>query len=120
VDNRLYVGNLPWETDDMELRSLFEEACGANSVEEVSVMIDRQTRRSRGFGFVTMVSSELATKAIQTFEGKKYKGRPLKVDRAAEPSSNRRNERYAGNNERSGNGFKSRRDNRYDSGNSSY
>jgi RNA recognition motif-containing protein len=77
----LYVGNLPWSIDDQGLTNLFA-AHGA--VKRAKVVKDRETNRSRGFGFVTMGSPAEGQAAIQALNGTDCDGRPLRV-RAAEP-----------------------------------
>ena len=77
---KLYVGNLPYNTNDDELRQLFEEY---GSVESANVVSDRETGRSRGFGFAEM-DDEGADKAIRALDGKDFGGRPLRIDEARE------------------------------------
>ncbi len=77
----LYVGNLPWSIDDQGLTNLFA-AHGA--VKRAKVVKDRETGRSRGFGFVTMDNAADGQAAIQALNGTDCEGRPLRV-RAAEP-----------------------------------
>jgi RNA recognition motif-containing protein len=76
---KIYVGNLPFSTTDEELRGMFV-AHGA--VSSAQVVIDRETGRSRGFGFVEMASDEEARKAIEAMNGQKTGGRPLVVNEA--------------------------------------
>lgn len=76
---RLFVGSLPWSTTDVELKELFAQA---GTVAEATIVIDRQTGRSKGFGFVEMSSDEEATKAIEMFNGKEFGGRTLVVNEA--------------------------------------
>jgi cold-inducible RNA-binding protein len=73
----IYVGNLPWSCSDDELRELFEPF---GAVEGARIITDRETGRSRGFGFVQMASAEEAGKAIQALDGQDLGGRPLKVN----------------------------------------
>jgi len=75
----LYVGNLPHSTTEAELRNIFE-AHGA--VEKVSVVTDRDTGRSRGFGFVEMTNASEADKAIAALNGTDLGGRPLTINEA--------------------------------------
>jgi cold-inducible RNA-binding protein len=75
----LYVGNLPHSTTDSELRNLFS-AHGA--VENVSIITDRETGRSRGFAFVEMPDSGEAEKAIAALNGSDLGGRTLNVNEA--------------------------------------
>ncbi len=76
---KLYVGGLPYQTTDDELRSLFAEA---GAVESANVIMDKMTGRSRGFGFVTMPNDDEATKAIETMNGKEMGGRTITVNEA--------------------------------------
>ena len=75
----LYVSNLPYQTTDDDLREAFE-AYGA--VESAVVIRDKETGRSRGFGFVEMPNQEEGTAAIEAMHGKPFQGRPLTVNEA--------------------------------------
>ena len=75
----LYVGNLPHSTTEAEVRNVFE-AHGA--VEKVTLVTDRETGRSRGFGFVEMTNAEEADKAIAALNGSDMGGRPLTINEA--------------------------------------
>lgn len=74
---KLYIGNLPYSADDAGLESHF---AAAGTVESAAVVTDRETGRSRGFGFVEMSSQEEADAAISMFDGKEMDGRELKVN----------------------------------------
>lgn len=76
---KLYVGNLAFKTSGEDLRELFSQV---GTVESASVVEDRETGRSRGFGFVEMASSEEGRKAIEQFNGKEINGRNLTVNEA--------------------------------------
>ncbi|HLM56131.1 MAG TPA: RNA-binding protein [Pyrinomonadaceae bacterium] len=76
---KLYVGNLSFQTSSDELQQLFAQA---GTVESASVVEDRETGRSRGFGFVEMASTEEGNAAIQQFNGKELNGRTLTVNEA--------------------------------------
>jgi RNA recognition motif-containing protein len=76
---KLYVGNLSFQTSSEDLRDLFSQA---GTVESASVVEDRDTGRSRGFGFVEMASREEGEAAIQQFNGKELNGRTLTVNEA--------------------------------------
>ena len=76
---KLYVGNLSFQTSSDDLNQLFAQA---GTVESAAVVEDRETGRSRGFGFVEMSSKEEATKAIEQFNGKEINGRNLNVNEA--------------------------------------
>lgn len=82
---KLYVGNLAFETSSNELQTLFAQA---GTVESVSLIEDRETGRSRGFGFVEMSTKEEGAKAVEQFNGKDLGGRTLKVNEA-KPRENR-------------------------------
>ena len=81
MGNRLYVGNLSFDANADTVREAFS-ACG--DITDVQVMSDRETGRSRGFGFVTMGSVEGARKAIREMNGAMLDGRALKVNEAEE------------------------------------
>ena len=76
---KLYVGNLPFNTTENELQELFSQA---GPVQEVMLMQDKFTGKSRGFAFVTMSSDQEAQNAITQFNGKTIEGRPLTVNEA--------------------------------------
>lgn len=82
MGRRLYVGNLPYTVEEQELRELFEKH---GTVRSVSVIRDRETRRSRGFGFVEFEEPDPATKARDTMQGFELHGRPLRVNEAVDP-----------------------------------
>ena len=79
MEAKLYVGNLPYTTVDADLESLFSQA---GTVKSAQVIKDRQSGRSKGFGFVEMSSTEEAENAITMFHGKDFSGRPLTVNLA--------------------------------------
>jgi RNA recognition motif-containing protein len=79
MSTKLYVGNLSFDTTELDLQDLFAEA---GQVQEVALMQDKFTGKSRGFAFVTMSSAEEAQKAISSFHGKNVQGRPLTVNEA--------------------------------------
>ncbi|HEX8633209.1 MAG TPA: RNA-binding protein [Pyrinomonadaceae bacterium] len=79
MGTKLYVGNLSFRTTGDELRDLFAQA---GEVESASVIEDRETGRSRGFGFVEMATPEGAAAAIEQFNGKDLGGRALTVNEA--------------------------------------
>jgi RNA recognition motif-containing protein len=76
---KLYVGNLAFQTSSEELQTLFSQA---GTVESVSLIEDRETGRSRGFGFVEMSTKEEGAAAISQFNGKDLGGRALNVNEA--------------------------------------
>ena len=76
---KLYVGNLSFQTTEADLTSMFEQH---GSVESVKIITDRDTGRSKGFGFVEMNDDEAAEKAIAQLNGKEVGGRALTVNEA--------------------------------------
>src|SRR5437016_6670647 len=76
---KIYVGNLSFQTTDADLNSMFSEV---GQVESVQIITDRDTGRSKGFGFVEMSDDEAAAKAIERFNGKEVNGRALTVNEA--------------------------------------
>jgi RNA recognition motif-containing protein len=76
---KLYVGNLAFQTSSEDLEHLFSQA---GTVESVSIVEDRNTGRSRGFGFVEMATREEGETAISLFNGKEVNGRNLNVNEA--------------------------------------
>jgi len=81
MGKKLYVGNLAFSVTDKDLQDLFAQA---GTVESASVITDRATGQSRGFGFVEMSSNAEAQQAVQQFDGQDLKGRALKVNEARE------------------------------------
>jgi cold-inducible RNA-binding protein len=79
MSTKLYVGNLAFQTTSEQLQTMFAQA---GTVESVSLIEDRETGRSRGFGFVEMQTKEEGAAAIQQFNGKDLDGRALKVNEA--------------------------------------
>ena len=76
---KLYVGNLSFDTSSSELQGLFAQT---GKVENVNLIEDRETGRSRGFGFIEMSTAEEGAAAIQKFNGHEVGGRALKVNEA--------------------------------------
>jgi len=76
-NNKLYVGNLSFDTSEAELEELFSQH---GEVASAKVITDRDTGRPRGFGFVEMVRAEDAQKAIENLDGHEFMGRNLKVN----------------------------------------
>ena len=79
ANTKLYVGGIPYRTTEDELRTAFEEA---GQVASASIIMDRMTGRSRGFGFVEMADEAGATAAIDRWDGKEFDGRTLSVSNA--------------------------------------
>lgn len=75
---KLYVGNLPWSVDEKGLKELFADY----KADEANLIVDKFSRRSKGFGFVTINDDESAKKALSEMNGKELEGRPLKVSEA--------------------------------------
>ena len=82
MGTRLYVGNLPFDVDELQIRTLFQE--GGREVAEVKVVMDRETGRPRGFAFVEMTSQADAQAAIAAMNGREVGGRALTVNEARE------------------------------------
>ncbi len=81
MSKKIYVGNLPWATTSSDLEAMFQEYGEVTSAE---VIMDRETGRSRGFGFVQMPGNEEADSAMNALNGKDMGGRPLVVNEARE------------------------------------
>jgi RNA recognition motif-containing protein len=90
---KLYVGNLSYQTTSDQLQALF---ANIGEVEEVAVIEDRDTGRSKGFAFVSMTNDSEAQQAIQELDGKDLDGRNIKVSEARPraPRDDRRNSRW--------------------------
>src|SRR5258707_7895283 len=97
---KLYVGNLSFQTTSEDLRDHFAQA---GNVESASVVEDRMTGRSRGFGFVEMSTAEEAAAAIEQLNGKEFAGRNLTVNEAR-PRTDRGPGNYGGGNRGGGGG----------------
>jgi RNA recognition motif-containing protein len=95
MNSKLYVGNLPYTATEDELRELFSQA---GTVTSVVIITDRDTGRSKGFGFVEMSSPAEAQKAISMFDGHTVNDRQLRVNEARPPEAR---------SERGGGGFRS-------------
>jgi RNA recognition motif-containing protein len=83
MNRKLYVGNLPYETDEAALQELFSQA---GTVDTVQVMRDRETGRARGFAFVEMASEADAQNAINQLNERPFGGRTLAVNEARPPA----------------------------------
>ncbi len=99
MGSKLYIGNLSFNTTDQELEQLFAEF---GKVVSATVVKDRDTDRSRGFGFVEFASQAEAQKAKEAMDGKDVGGRALKVDEAREPKSRGGQDRRSGGGDRGG------------------
>ena len=96
MENKLFVGNLPWAATESDIRAHFSQAGEVTSVE---VMMDKFTGRPRGFAFVTMANAQAAQDAIAKTENVDFMGRPLKVN-VARPREERPS--FGGDRPRSG------------------
>lgn len=76
MSKKLFIGNLSFQATSESLKEHFEQA---GAVDNVKIVTDRMSGRSKGFGFVEMVDEASAQKAIETFNGKDFMGRPLTV-----------------------------------------
>jgi len=94
---KLYVGGLSYNTTEATLKETFAQA---GTVETATVIIDKMTNRSKGFGFVEMSTEEEAQKAIELFDGKELDGRVVKVNEAKpmEPRAPRTGGGFGGGN----------------------
>jgi RNA recognition motif-containing protein len=92
MGNKLYVGNLPFSATDQSMMDLFSQA---GTVTSAKIITDRDSGRSKGFGFVEMSSSEEAQAAISKFNGTDNGGRPMTVSEA-KPQEKRDNNRPRG------------------------
>ncbi|MEM1186442.1 MAG: RNA-binding protein, partial [Planctomycetota bacterium] len=82
---KLYVGNMSFDTSEAELRDVFSQH---GEVVSASIVMDRETGRPRGFGFVEFADEESGRKAIEAMNGQEFGGRPLTVNEAR-PRENR-------------------------------
>jgi RNA recognition motif-containing protein len=83
MSNKLFVGGLSWNTDDRLLKEAF---AAHGEITEAKVILERDTGRSRGFGFVTFTSGEEAAAAITALDGRELDGRAIRVNVAQERS----------------------------------
>jgi len=86
MSNKLYVGNLSFRVTSEDLQEHFATA---GAVESANVVYDRETGRSRGFGFVEMADDDAANTAISQFNGQEYDGRAMVVNEARPREDNR-------------------------------
>ena len=94
MSKKLFVGSLSWNTDDRGLRAAFERH---GEVTEATVITDRDSGRSRGFGFVTFADDEAAQKAVAALNQTELDGRTIKVDVAQERDRDRGPSRSSSN-----------------------
>src|SRR5437899_11539133 len=102
--NRLFVGNLSYQTMENDLQDYFAQA---GSVTSVNLMLDKVTGKSRGFAFVEFATAEEANKAVEQFHNKEFQGRALTVN-VARPKEERA-PRWSGNPRGGGEGRRERR-----------
>jgi RNA recognition motif-containing protein len=95
---KLFVGSLPWSIDDSALENLFRDH---GTVQSARVITDRETGRSRGFGFVEIETDDLAA-IIRSTDGQEVEGRAIRVNEAEEKSNNRGGPGGGGNRRGSG------------------
>lgn len=103
--SKLYVGNLSFNTTENDLQDLF---AAVGPVQEVIIMQDRMTMKSRGFGFVTMSETADGQKAIDKFHGQQVDGRALTVNEARPREERAGGGGYGGGGQRSGGGGQGR------------
>lgn len=84
MGTRLYVGNLPYDASDAQIRDFFEQA-GARQVSQVKIITDRETGRPRGFAFVELTDVKMADSAINELHGTQFGGRTIVVNKAHQP-----------------------------------
>ena len=87
---KLYVGNLPYSTTEGDLRETFEQF---GTVESSKIITDRETGRSKGFGFVEMGTEDEAQAALDGLNGTSVGGRTIRVDKARPPADRDRRDR---------------------------
>jgi len=102
MEPKVYVGNLPYDTTEEEIRQVFS---GAGTVASASIVTDRETGRSKGFGFVQMSSQAEAEKAVSMFNGYQLHNRALKVDLARPREDRPRMGGGGGGRDRRGGGY---------------
>lgn len=99
---KLYVGNLSYNTTEATLRTLFAEF---GEIESITMITDRETGRPKGFGFVEMATDEAATAAISALNGKMVDDREIRVDKAQPPRDRRPGDRGSGGRGSGGRGY---------------
>ena len=85
--NKVFVGSLSWNVNEQELGDFFAQI---GDIEEVKIITDRETGRSKGFGFITFVEEDSAQKSVDELDGKELDGRSIKVSIARDKGSDRR------------------------------
>lgn len=90
MSKKIYVGNLSWNTEDHDLNNLFAQY---GEVISARIIIDRNTNRSKGFGFIEMADGTAGEAAISALNGSEVDGRNIRVNEAEERENNRGNNR---------------------------
>jgi len=90
---KLFVGNLPWSLSEQDISDAFGEY---GTIEEVKIVLDRETGRSRGFGFVTYEESSAAEEAVENLNGVELAGREIRVSMSQPMSERPRREGFGG------------------------
>ena len=85
--NKVFVGSLSWNVNEQELGDFFAQI---GDIEEVKIITDRETGRSKGFGFITFVDEDSAQKSVEELDGKELDGRSIKVSIARDKGTDRR------------------------------
>lgn len=91
MSKKIYVGNMSYSTTKDQLEELFSQY---GTVQNVNIIIDRQTNRAKGFAFVEMEANDAATAAISALNGTEFNGRALRVNEALESKPRMKNYRY--------------------------
>ena len=99
MTNKLFVGSLSWDTTEQTLHDLFSQY---GQVQSVTIITDKYSGKSRGFGFVEMATEEEAEKAQHELNGKEVDGRAIAVSEAKPPQPRDSGDRYGGNRDRHG------------------
>lgn len=99
METRLYVGNLPYAATEEQIKAHFSQA---GNVTSVALIIDKATRRAKGFGFVEMASAEESQNAISMLHGKDFMGRAITVN-VARPREERPQRNFRDRNRSGGN-----------------
>ena len=102
MENKLYVGNLPYAATEDDIKTYFSQA---GTVTSVALIIDRASGRAKGFGFVEMSTAEEAQKAISMFNGQDFMGRAITVN-VAKPREDKPRSNYTDRNRGGGGGRK--------------
>ena len=84
MGTRLYVGNLPYDATESQIRAFFEQT-GSRQVSQVKIITDRETGRPRGFAFVELTEARMADTAINELHGTQFGGRTIVVNKAHQP-----------------------------------